>query len=163
MCVAWLVHMWDLTPSLLRYDWPLRCCGITPSYVWHVIFICVVWLCATCGMTPSLFCYNTPSCVWHDSTYVWVYSFIIMTRLLRYQRRPPSYICNNVPSCVWTTAYVWQCSLIIVALIIRLSWHASFIYITAILHICGMTPSHVWHDSFIIAAWPLHSCSMLPS
>jgi len=32
-------------------------------------------------------------------------------------------------------------------------WHDSFIWVTWLVHMCGVTRSHVWHDSFTCVIW----------
>jgi len=46
MCVTWLIHMCDMTPSS-DDDTNARVC------MWHDSFICVTWLIDMCDMTHS--------------------------------------------------------------------------------------------------------------
>jgi len=42
-------------------------------------------------------------------------------------------------------------------------WHDSFICVTWLIHMCGMTHSYVWHDSFTCVTWLIHMCDMTHS
>jgi len=37
-------------------------------------------------------------------------------------------------------------------------WHASFICVTWLIHMCDLTDSYVWHDSFMRVTWLIHMC-----
>ena len=64
ICVTWLIHMCDMTPSCVCNDsfgcvtWLIHMCDMTHSYVRHDQFVCVTWL-YTCVATDSY--------VWYDS------------------------------------------------------------------------------------------------
>jgi len=88
-CVAWRIHMCDITPSYVWYDssicvlhahthdsliyvaWRIHMCDITHSYMWYDSFICVLhphpWLINMCGMTHSYVRYHL-SWLIHEST-----------------------------------------------------------------------------------------------
>jgi len=103
LCVTWLIHMCDVTPSYVWDDSVLRFpavrgrlirCATTHSYAWRDSFKCVTWLIHMCDMTPydlrqfvvaqygtaghDLFvCNVTYSCVWCATfIYVWHDSFV---------------------------------------------------------------------------------------
>jgi len=52
-------------------------------------------------------------------------------------------------------SYIWHASFIYVTRLIHM-WHASFIYVTWLIHICDMTHSYMWHASFIYVTCLIH-------
>ena len=39
-------------------------------------------------------------------------------------------------------------------------WHASFLCVTCLIHMCDMTHPYVWHDSFTCVTWHIDMCDM---
>ena len=101
ICVAWLIHMCDMTRySRHTHEWMmcvyrtmLRVHGMmlrvyriivrSHLHVWHDSFICVTWLIHMCDMTHSY--------VWHDS-------FIRVTWLI--------HMCDMTRSYVWYDSFI---------------------------------------------------------
>jgi len=137
ICVAWLIHMCDLTYSYVRHDlfvcvigphsctcvkWHIHMYDTTHSYVWHDSFICVTWRIHMCDMTHSY--------VWHDS-------FKCETRLI--------HMCDVTRSYMWPDfiAPTTLSPIQFVTWLIHISrCDMTFICVTWILW-------YTWHDSFL--------------
>jgi len=190
ICVIWLLHMCDMTPSyvpprrscLLCVTWLNHTCDMTHSDTWHDSFIYVTWLLHVCDMIPA--CVMIPSYIWHDLficaipcffSDMWRKSFMCVTWLLHMCDMTPSYLWHDVfiyvtwllHTCERTPSYMWHKSFICVKWLLHIRdmtpsyvWNDSFIYVTWLLHMCDGNLPHMWHDSSICVTWPFHACDV---
>jgi len=130
ICVTWLIHMRDMTPS----------------YVWRDSFICVTWLIHVFIFGNELSCYCS---VWHDS-FIWV-TRLIQTCDVTHKK------CDMSRSCYY--CYVWLDAFIRVTRLIHMrtpggalwqhelscycnAWYDSFMWVTWLIHVSNMTYSY---------------------
>jgi len=163
-CVAWLVHMCDMThsyvwrDSLIHVTLLVHLCDVTCLYVWHdsILVLCRrdEWVCVTllihmCDMTRS---------------YVWCAVFICANWLIQ---------CALLTSCVRvcnvTRSHVWHDSFIRLVHV----WYDSVILVAWLVHMCDinnsidkanahdphmrdMTRLYVWRNFSICVPWLNH-------
>jgi len=186
ICVTWLFHVCDTCldyfiehdPAHLRspsntcircVTWLIHMCDMTPSYVWHDIFISSSTKLPSglLSLTNSHMCDVTHSYVWHDSfiCVTWLDHFI--EHDLAHLRSPS----NTYIRCVtWLIhmydvahSYVGHDSFILWStklprgflsnsfneFIHPRCWNTCIRCVTWPLHMCDITLSYAWHDSFI--------------
>ena len=165
ICVTWLIHMFDMTQSLVT--WLIHMCDMTHSYVWHDALICVRW-----------HIHMNASC----QIYEWVMSLIRHVTCVTWMNESPhmSHVrwcdhltcdvndmsqwhvtCEVTQSChvpSRTHSYVWHDSSIYVTCLVHMC--DSFICVTWRIRMCGMTHSYVWRDSFMYVTWLIHMCNV---
>jgi len=95
-------------------------------------------------------------------TYEWVMSNIWMSHVAHMNESCHTYEWVISKGSTIVTA---QPTLIFTNMYSRTSyvWHDSFIFVTWLIHMCGMTHSYVWHDSFICVTWLIHTGDMTHS
>ena len=121
-------HVWH--DSLKFGLWPIHMCGMTYAYMWHDTFICVTRLMYICGVTYSY--------VWHDL-------FICVAWRI--------HMCDMAQ--IWATCSRWGIRMS-TALKCRIHmWELSWL-----IYICAMTHSYGWHAEFICVAWLIHMCDI---
>ena len=164
-----LFHIWNVNVSFICVTWLIHMCDIAHSYVWHNSFISVirltdVWHDAFVSVTWSVSRHalsrlQIPPLLIHmyDMTvlqcmhmgdmahwYVWPYSFISVTW-------PMNFMCDmtHVLS-IWrhvlstlVFAALWCAPLWCMVCPFKATWlcHNTFICVTLLIHVCGMTHS----------------------
>jgi len=129
--------------------WPVDMCDMTHSYVWPDSIICATWLIHNlCDMTHS--------CV----TCLFYVCFVTHSNVGREHLDGTSL---DLLTCVTWPIDEWHDSIICA--------HDSFICVTWLIHMCGVTFSDVCRDSFTCVAWtfawqvvtPIDMCDMTHS
>jgi len=104
ICVTWFIHVCDMThlhvwhDAFMRVTRLIHMCDVTHSYVWHDVFICLSWLVHRCDMTHS---------------YVWRDVFICVTWLI-HTGSPINFIRKwwnpneSWHTYEWVMAHIWM-------------------------------------------------------
>jgi len=116
MCNMTLLYQWqdyfvvDVT-TFLCVTWRIRMCYMTPSYVWHDLYICVTWLIHMCDTALSHVWRNSFMCVaWlihmcdmtiHIYVAVWRDPFLCASRLIS--------LCTMTHFSVWRNWFIHIC------------------------------------------------------
>ena len=132
-------------------------------FAWHDSFICVICFIESC---PSMGEYWVMfSNGWRDMTllFVWHDSFICVICFTHL--RDVTHPFEGRDSPIWgtwlthlrdvTQYYVGPCCRSFMCVI----W-LIHVYLTWLIHVCGMAHSCVWHDSFMCVAWLDYMCDM---
>jgi len=124
ICVTWLLHICDMTPSFVKK----ASSSLNKSrhtYLWHDFYICVTWLLHTCDMTPSFV--ERASSSTNDSCHV-------------------THLRDMTSSLGW---HVVTCHCHVRDMTTPLWWRVIATHVTWLLHMCDMSSSHTWQNSLM--------------
>jgi len=153
--VTWLIHTCDMTHSYVWHGaficetWRIHMCDMPYLYMWHDSFICVTWLIRMCDMTSCLHLHMFLLYIYRHALPLAMVSDGIgrekrsATTKTETNTRTPStwrpvllqifwvHVCDMTHSYVWHDSF--RCSH---------AWHASFIRVTWLIHMCVTTDFH---------------------
>jgi len=157
------------------WQWLIDMCNIHHSNMWRDSFIGL--FCRISSLLQGSFAKETCNhwYVWHASfAVIWHDSFIrvamthwcdiSMSHRYDVSMRHASFVrviwLNSITGCTCVTWLISTCEMTFIVCDMTHShvWHASFVRVTWLIHMCYTTHSYVWHDSFICVTWPIHTC-----